>query len=928
MASTLNFNGRVTAVPGVYTRVDASGLAAVGLGSTGIVALVGEAEGGAPYSVGVHRISNPAKVARVFRSGDLLEAAMMAFSPSADPDIPGGAQEVVLVKVNPSTQAQATLSNADGPVLDVSSVDYGAACNQIALTVSDGSAQGKALTVRQGDIVEFIDDIGGAPVFSLEYTPGGNGADTMTAQIDADGLALSFTASRTGLAADYAGTAAAISGMDSDAVNAITSSATVTVVSASADDTEATVTIVGLDDGSGAVATETLQLDGTTPVAGTQTWSAVLGVIVNGETAGAVTVSDTGTSDPLFVAATDGTGTGVATFPAALDGGNEKIAVVADGASTAKVVILGSAPDGTPQAEVVTLNGTTPVASTAEWGTVEYLALGGVAAARAVTLTGLLWSLGSAARVKSSNAGDSTQTITIYGLNADGEPQSETIALAGTAWVEGVASWSRVLGATLSGTTLGTVTVGDADAALTAALSWNGASSLFGGFAPLDNMSIAGASLTVDGTATHQILLVGLGPGGTPQLELVEVAGGAHLTERTWSALTGICVAHIDGGETVLLQGSAGVFAPEQYPTIASVEAVMAAMGGWTIAVGDPDARLGDCDVAGPVSVIGSEVDFTADAAAMVAAINTRSTLITATRAPGATGAPSNVGPTYLGGGSEGTPTFADWQAALNKLRAENVSTVVALTSDAAVHAALKAHCEWAAANRMERDAIVGAAPGETLSQLKTRARELNTRHMRLAHQTITRFSTEGEREVFPPYFAAVIAAGMQAGASVGTPLTARYLNILDATGNDASYTIEDDADALIQAGLLTIERVQGVGFRWLRNVTTIRGTDNSAYVEASVNQVANYTAQELRRALEAGVGRKGFAGTANQARARATAKLGQLANPDDPIITAWRNLTVEITADECRVNVEVAPVEPTNFIPTTVHLTRSTITA
>ncbi len=45
MASVIFFNGRTTAIPGSYSEIDASGLAVVGLASSGIVACIGEAEG-------------------------------------------------------------------------------------------------------------------------------------------------------------------------------------------------------------------------------------------------------------------------------------------------------------------------------------------------------------------------------------------------------------------------------------------------------------------------------------------------------------------------------------------------------------------------------------------------------------------------------------------------------------------------------------------------------------------------------------------------------------------------------------------------------------------------------------------------------------------------------------------------------------------
>ena len=42
-ASSIFFNGRLISVPGAYTEVDASGLEAVGLGASGLVAEIGRA---------------------------------------------------------------------------------------------------------------------------------------------------------------------------------------------------------------------------------------------------------------------------------------------------------------------------------------------------------------------------------------------------------------------------------------------------------------------------------------------------------------------------------------------------------------------------------------------------------------------------------------------------------------------------------------------------------------------------------------------------------------------------------------------------------------------------------------------------------------------------------------------------------------------
>ena len=212
------------------------------------------------------------------------------------------------------------------------------------------------------------------------------------------------------------------------------------------------------------------------------------------------------------------------------------------------------------------------------------------------------------------------------------------------------------------------------------------------------------------------------------------------------------------------------------------------------------------------------------------------------------------------------------------------------------------------------------------MAEAKALALAMNTRHARLLIQDIERYNTTGVKEQFAPPFTGCIAAGMQAGSSVGTSLTFKYLNILDTVGDDASYTIQDDANELIQAGLCMIEKVPNRGQRWLRNVTTYLIDNNLAYCEASVNEAVNYSVYNFRTALEAIVGKKGFAGTVTAAQGLAVSILGQLVGIT--AITSWRNLTITLTDDVMTVDVEIAPVIPVNFIKTTIHLVSASFEA
>jgi hypothetical protein len=914
----------------------------VGLGASGIVACIGEAEGGSPYNgdTPIHAISNPGKVGRTFLDGDLREAGNMLFDPSKDPDVPAGAQQVKFVKANPATRSTLTVQNGVSDVGAFTSRDYGLRTTQINVEIADGTTQGKAVTIRSGDDEEAFDDIGGDPVFTALYTPGTDGADTMTLEVDnASGVDADFTKAETGEDDQYIGTLSGIGGLDGDKDSNIVPGNTVTVVSDNAGDTTQSVIVYGIDNGTGNPTSETLLLTGLAPKVGSTVWASVHGVIKDAATTGNITVSDSGagTMYVLDAPASLTTGGGVNDFDGTtVETVLNTIALQSDGASVQDVLVIGLDQTSTPTIEEVTLTGTSPVNTTTTWSRIDALAIGYFEAAQSATMTGQLFDEGDVVTVASNNVADTTQTITIYGLDGSGDPQSEVLSLDGTTPVTGTATWNEVHGAVLSALTAGTVSVtgmvGLAGVDDLSIFSWDGSASLYQGFEPVDNVAVSSTALTVvaDGATTRPLLLVGLDAAGVAQIEQLDLNGATPVVGTdTWSELTGVVLGHVQAARTVTVSGQAFDLGVSGFATVQEVADRVNTLGGWAITVGANAGTLEveDMDDAGPSSVL-TATEFYADHAFFAQKINDESQLVTYAIEAGAIGLPDNTAAAlFLSGGIEGTTTFADWQAALDLLRDEFVNTIVVLTDDAAVHAAVVSHCVYMGGpGRKERDCVLGEESGITFANAKAASVALNTRHARLCIQDVKRFNIAGSEEQFPPYFAACVAAGMQAGSEVGTSLTFKYANVLDVVGDDDTYTIQDDANELIQSGLCVFEKVQGVGFRWLRNITTHLIDNNIAYVEASVNEAVNFAVFNLRTNLEAAIGKKGNAGTVNSVLGIAVATLGQLI--DSGAITSWQNLTIELDADVMTVDVEIAPVTPVNFVKLTVHLVTASFSA
>jgi hypothetical protein len=205
-----------------------------------------------------------------------------------------------------------------------------------------------------------------------------------------------------------------------------------------------------------------------------------------------------------------------------------------------------------------------------------------------------------------------------------------------------------------------------------------------------------------------------------------------------------------------------------------------------------------------------------------------------------------------------------------------------------------------------------------TKDDAKAQIVDINSRHIRAFAQAIERYDSNGERTEFLPPFLGAIVAGAQAGAPVGTSLTFKYANVLSFRQH-SSWNPTDDAEEMINAGLCFLENKEGVGRRFVRNITTHLSSNNIAFIEGSVNQAVNFAAYSFRTSMEFAVGKRGFAGTLAAARGVAVGTLGLLV--DNVVITSYRSLFIELVVDVMDVSVEIAPIIPINFVKTTMHL-------
>jgi Phage tail sheath protein subtilisin-like domain len=183
------FNGQLLVTPVTASAVNDDAMQSQNLTVGNALAIIGKSTGGTPKKA--LAFGSPDEAKKVLRGGELMEAVLAAFDPSADTGAPS---TVYAVRVNPAEQATLDLKGgSSATVVKLTSSNYGLADNQIKVKVEAGTLSGNKLTVSSGNNYVHGDNIGRA-AFSIQYT----GAETTaTATIAADKLTLEAGAAST-----------------------------------------------------------------------------------------------------------------------------------------------------------------------------------------------------------------------------------------------------------------------------------------------------------------------------------------------------------------------------------------------------------------------------------------------------------------------------------------------------------------------------------------------------------------------------------------------------------------------------------------------------------------------------------------------------------------------------------------------------------
>jgi len=338
--------------------------------------------------------------------------------------------------------------------------------------------------------------------------------------------------------------------------------------------------------------------------------------------------------------------------------------------------------------------------------------------------------------------------------------------------------------------------------------------------------------------------------------------------------------------------------------------------------------------------------------------INAQSLLITAERVTTAAGDGAGI-PTFnpniaasLAGGVKGTTANSDVERAFEQLIKKRHNTCVALWSDssypggiATLHSHLIQHAaNGLGAHRNEVDCVAGFDPpaaATALQDIIDRANNINDRNVGLVYQSIQRPDLDGNTKTFKPHMLACSVAGMQSGATVGEPLTFKFVNALDIVNPvNADAQDKNDSDLLLQNSVLFVEKVEGQGFRIVRNYSTYNRDDNLAYTERHVNAELNYMAYDLRTFIEERfTGLKATPATVANIKSAVVSKLEIykrdleiIVDSSDPVtgaaLNAYRNIKVTISGDIATIRFEIFPTIGINYFKFDIVAQLPTISA
>lgn len=361
-----------------------------------------------------------------------------------------------------------------------------------------------------------------------------------------------------GTANDEIGGLFTVPGLDGDRLDDVTPGGSI-VVRGVTDDVVVLVEVFGIETGTGNAVSYRVQVNGTADVAIPGAWASVHGAICTPAAQDMVQIEDVTTGDTLYEIDPGERASGCYLFDPAVFAGPARVRVVANGATTATILLAGNQEGLADRIHGLALTGTTPVTVPYASDDLRVIAAGYLSAARSIALSAVFCDPLASLQGVSTSASD-VQRARVFVLKRDGTAAALLMQLDGTTPVIRGASagnW-HVLGVELLSPAVGTVS-----------FTLTGGSHtdiLFATFPPgatvagIDRRRIesdgnVAARMSAPQVSTRYLAIFGRDENGDVAVEAVPLDG----TAWTWTSLDfdeilGVATGHL--GETRFVQVS------------------------------------------------------------------------------------------------------------------------------------------------------------------------------------------------------------------------------------------------------------------------------------------------------------------------------------------------------------------------------------
>jgi hypothetical protein len=306
-----------------------------------------------------------------------------------------------------------------------------------------------------------------------------------------------------------------------------------------------------------------------------------------------------------------------------------------------------------------------------------------------------------------------------------------------------------------------------------------------------------------------------------------------------------------------------------------------------------------------------------------------------------------NAAPIFLSGGTKGGTSAAQVIAAINALAGLNVNIIVPLFSrDAsadiadgltdssstytidAIHAAAKAHCIQFSTPKLKKNRIAILSFWGTYAQTKQKSQGIAQYRCSLAFQRPSQVNSQGVITSFLPWYQAVVAAGMQTGGFYKAIVNkfANVISYLDPSGFDSGSP--GDVEDALDAGLLFWTK-DTAGVRWVSDQTTYAFDANFVYNSIQAVYASDILALDLAASFQASFVGKSLA---DVDAATALSFLAQkmdgykrlkliAGSTDAPL--GFKNPKVSVNGPEMDVAVEIKLATAIYFVPITINVSQ-----